>query len=95
MDRYSIKVAANDAKKQSWRQHIFPVGKNISAQNSKYTAQKFCLQGGEFYNSLRKSNKISEVADEDDKKFLAECFKVGYYYAFKKEIDISKLLDNF
>lgn len=91
LDRYSIKVAQNQSDKKSWRQNIFPIGKNISAQNSKRTLQKFCLQDGEFYNSLRKKDKIFEIADEDDKNFLAECFKVGYYYAFKKEIDVSNI----
>lgn len=88
LDRYSIKITNNDSDKKSWRQHIFPIGKKISAKNSKFTQQKFCLQGGEFYNSLKKRNSILKVADDEDKNFLAECFKVGYYYAFKKEIDV-------
>ncbi len=91
LDRYSIKVVKNDSDKKSWRQHIFPISSKLSAQNSKYTQQKFCLQDGEFYNSLKNKDKISEVEDDADKKFLAECFKVGYYYAFKKEIDVSNI----
>lgn len=88
LDRYSIKVAKNDPDKKSWRQNIVPISSKLSAQNTKRTLQKFCLQDGEFYNSLKKKNKIFEVEDDEDKKFLAECFKVGYYYAFKKEIDV-------
>ena len=88
LDRYSIKISKKDSDQKSWRQHIFPIGKKFSPQNSKYTQQKFCLQDGEFYNSLKAKDKISEIPDEDDKKFLAECFKVGYYYAFKSEIEI-------
>lgn len=93
LDRYSIKIADNDSDKKSWKQHIFPIGKDISTNNSKYTAQRFCLQDGEFYNSLKAKDKISELPDEEDKKFLAECFKVGYYYTFKNEIDVSKIFD--
>jgi hypothetical protein len=93
LDRYSIKIANNEPDKKSWKQHIFPIGKDISANNSKYTPQRFCLQDGEFYNSLKAKDKISEIPDEEDKNFLAECFKVGYYYTFKKEIDVSKIFD--
>lgn len=91
LDRYSVQVKEKNSDKniKSWKQNIFPIGKGITANNSKRTAQKFCLQDGEFYNSLKKKDNISEVPDEEDKKFLAECFKVGYYYAFKEEIDVS------
>jgi len=86
LDKYSIKITKNNDDKQSWKQHIFPIGKGISPQNSKYTQQSFCLQGETFYNSMRAKNKISEIANDEDRNFLEECFKVGYYYAFKKEI---------
>ena len=86
LDRYSIKVSQNTADQKSWQQHIFPISKKLSAQNSKFTKQKFSVQDGEFYNSLKKKDKISDIEDEDDRNFLAECFKVGYYYAFKEEI---------
>ena len=89
LDKYSVKIDKNNSDKQSWKQHIFPIGKGISAQNSKYTEQNFCLQDGAFYNSLRKRNDISEIADDEDRNFLQECFKVGYYYAFNKEIDLN------
>jgi hypothetical protein len=88
LDRYSIEVKQKDSAQKSWKQHIFPIGKGISAKNSKYTAQRFCLQGGEFYNSLKNRNKISEMENDEDKRFLTECFKVGYYYAFNQEIDV-------
>lgn len=87
LDKYSIEVTKNNSKKKSWKQHIFPIGRGISPKNSSYTMQKFCLQDGEIYNSLRRNDKISEVENSDDKKFLEECFKVGYYYAFKKEFN--------
>lgn len=86
LDRYSIRVAKNESDIKSWRQHIFPISSKLSAQNTKRTLQKFCLQGGEFYNSLKNVDKISEVPDAEDKKFLEECFRVGYYYAFKNEL---------
>lgn len=91
LDRYSIQIQKNNSKIKSWKQHIFPIGKGISPKNAKYTNQKFSLQNGNFYNSLKAKDEISEVEDSDDKKFLAECFKVGYYYAFKRELDISKI----
>ncbi|MBQ7704242.1 MAG: hypothetical protein IJT73_02255 [Selenomonadaceae bacterium] len=88
LDRYSLKVKKDTNKVKSWKQHIFPIGKGISPKNSAYTQQRFCLQDKTFYNSLRQTNKISAAPTDEDKKFLAECFKVGYYYAFKKEIDV-------
>ena len=88
LDRYSLKVAKNKSDKQSWQQHIFPISSKLSPQNSKFTKQKFSLQDGDFYNSMSRRNKISKIENDEDKKFLAECFKVGYYYAFKKEIDV-------
>ena len=88
LDRYSVKIEKNNSTKKSWRQHIFPVGEKLSPKNSVYTMQNFCLQNGEFYNSLRQRDRISALDNDEDRKFLMECFKVGYYYAFKKEIDI-------
>lgn len=88
LDRYSVKVAKNKSGKQSWKQHIFPISSKLSSRNVQFTLQKFSLQDGEFYNSMNRRNKISKVENEEDRKFLAECFRVGYYYAFKKEIDV-------
>ena len=88
LDRYSVKVTKNKSDKKSWKQHIFPISSKLSPQNSKFTMQKFCLQDGEFYNSTSKHNKISKIENDEDRQFLEECFKVGYYYAFKKEIDV-------
>lgn len=94
LDKYSLKIEKNKPKIKSWKQHIFPIGKGISPKNSAATKQNFSLQNEIFYNSLRKRDKISAAKNDEDKKFLAECFKVGYYYAFKKEIDTSKIFDN-
>ena len=94
LDRYSLKVVKNNSEVQSWKQHIFPIGKGISPQNAVYVQQKFSLQGEDFFNSLKTADKISAVKNIEDKKFLAECFKVGYYYAFKKEIDVNAIFDN-
>lgn len=91
LDRYSIKIKKNTAEIKSWKQHIFPIGKGISPQNSAATQQRFSLQNETFYNSLSKKDEISAAPTDEDKKFLAECFKVGYYYAFKKEIDVSNI----
>ena len=92
LDRYSIKIKKNTAEVKSWKQHIFPIGKGISPKNSAATQQRFSLQDNTFYNSLSKKDEISAAPNDEDKKFLAECFKVGYYYAFKKEIDVSNIL---
>jgi hypothetical protein len=94
LDKYSLKVKKNNSEVKSWKQHIFPIGKGISPKNSQATKQNFSMQNGIFYNSLRKHDKISVAENEEDRKFLAECFKVGYYYAFKREIDISRIFDN-
>lgn len=94
LDRYSVQIKKNNPKIKSWKQHIFPIGKGISPTNSKFTPQNFSLQNETFYNSLRKKDKISAAENNENKKFLAECFKVGYYYAFKREIDTSKIFDN-
>ena len=88
LDRFSIKVAKNNHKKQCWKQRIFPIGQKILPRNAAATLQNFCLQDGEFYNSLSKRYKIFAAENDEDKKFLAECFRVGYYYAFKKEIEV-------
>ena len=94
LDKYSVEVKKNTSKVKSWKQHIVPIGKGISPKNSVATKQNFSLQNETFYNSLRKKDKISAAENDEDKKFLAECFKVGYYFAFKKEIDTSKIFDN-
>lgn len=88
LDRYSIDVAKNTAEVKSWRQHIFPISSTLSAHNTKATKQKFCVEGRALYNALRRSNNLAEVPDDEDRKFLLECIKVGYYYAFKKELDV-------
>ncbi len=82
LDRYSIKIAKNNTERRSWSQRIFPIGKKISANDSKATAQKFSADKDGSHNSLGRGKKISGVENRDDRNFLAECFKVGYYYAF-------------
>ena len=87
LDRYSIKIKKNSDTEKSWQQRIFPIGRNISSENTKATLQTFYTDGKNFFNA-----SISAAPNDEDKKFLAECFKVGYYYAFKKEIDVSNIL---
>lgn len=87
LDKYSIKVKKNSAARRSWSQRIFPIGAGVSAKNSKATAQDFSADAGGIYNSHGRSNKISAVGNEDDRAFLTECFKVGYFYAFGEEFD--------
>lgn len=88
LDKYSVKVTKNKSDKQIWKQHIYPISSKLSPQNSKFTMQKFCLQDENFYNSTGRRNEISKIENDEDRNFLMECFKVGYYYAFKKEIDV-------
>ena len=87
LDRYSLKVAKNSRSRRSWSQHIFPIGKGISSQNSQATTQKFNVEAGEVYNSGRRRDKISNAKTDADRIFLEECFKVGYYYAFGEDFD--------
>lgn len=87
LDRYSLKISKNKSDRQSWSQHIFPIGKGISAKNSRATEQDFSTDGTEIYNSRGKRKNISAVADAADRDFLTACFKVGYFYAFGKDFD--------
>lgn len=84
LDKYSIKVRKNDVV-QVWEQNIFPITKKFSPRNATSTLQKFCLADGKFFNSNKAKDAIAEVADEADRIFLSECFKVGYYFAFGEE----------
>ena len=88
LDRYSIKVVQNSADTKSWRQRIFAIGEKNSSKNSKAVLQKFNFDGKKYYNSLKTGNDLESVENEDDKKFLIECFKVGYYYAFNEDCNL-------
>lgn len=87
LDKYSLQVKSESEGGQSWTQRIFPIGKNISPKNSVSTEQKFYFDGKNYYNDLNKNNPIDAVVDAEGKAFLAECFKVGYYFAFGQELD--------
>ncbi len=87
LDRYSIEVKKNSAAEKSWRQRIFPIGKNISSKNTKATLQTFYTDGRKFFNAAKSKNNLDEIENPADKKFLQECFKVGYYYSFGEEIN--------
>ena len=85
LDKYSIKIKKNSDAAQIWEQNIFPISRKYSPQNATSTHQKFCLRDGKFYNSIKAKDSLADLADETDKNFLEECFKVGYYFAFGKE----------
>ena len=85
LDKYSIKVKTNSESMKAWEQKIFPISKNYSSKNAKATAQKFCLADGKFFNSTKAKDALSEIANEEDRIFLEECFKLGYYFAFGEE----------
>ena len=87
LDKYSVEVKNNSADLQTWTQRIFPLGQNVTPKNSRSTEQKFCYDGKNFFNALNKSNSIDAIFDEDDKIFMRECFRVGYYFAFGEELD--------
>ena len=87
LDKYSIEVKKNSADVQTWTQRIFPVGQNVSPKNARATDQKFCYDGKNFFNALNKNNSIDAIVDDEDQKFMRECFKVGYYFAFGIELD--------
>ncbi|MBR4904329.1 MAG: hypothetical protein IKZ53_06630 [Selenomonadaceae bacterium] len=86
LDKYSIKVKKDSASAQVWEQSIFPISKNFSPQNATSTHQKFCLSDGKIFNSKKKKDALEDLADEADRIFLEECFKVGYYFAFRKKV---------
>ena len=88
LDRYSIEVINDDDKFKVWEQHIFTVGEKISGKNSRVTVQKFRFENKKIFNSSKRKNVLDAVKDTEDKKFLEECFKVGYYYAFGEEVDL-------
>ena len=90
LDKYSIEVKKNSADVQTWTQRIFPVGQNVSPKNARATDQKFCYDGKNFFNALNKNNSIDAIVDDEDKNFMRECFKVGYYFAFGIESDENK-----
>ena len=85
LDKYSIKVKKNSDAAKVWEQKIFPISKNYSPRNATATPQKFCLIDGKFFNSTKDKDALAEIADETDRNFLEECFKVGYYFAFGEE----------
>ena len=89
LDKYSIKVKKNSDAAQIWTQNIFPITQKFSPQNATSTPQRFCLTDGQAFNSLKAKDAISAVADEADRKFLQECFKVGYYFAFGEEATLN------
>ena len=84
LDKYSIEIVDNDEQIKTWEQHIFPIGAKISGKNSRVVEQTFHTENGKFYNSSKCKNDLDEIADEEDKIFMVECFKVGYHYAFEK-----------
>ena len=82
LDRYSIKVRKKADGVRVWEQKIFPITKKFSPKNATSTQQRFCLADGKFFNSTKAKDAISEAANEADRIFLQECFKIGYYFAF-------------
>lgn len=82
LDKYSIKIRKRADGMRVWEQKIFPITKNFSPRNATSTQQKFCLADGKFYNSTKAKDAILEAANEADRIFLQECFKIGYYFAF-------------
>lgn len=87
LDKYSLQVKSESEGGQSWTQRIFPIGQNISPKNSVSTEQRFYFDGKNYYNDLNKNNPIDAMNDAEGRAFLAECFKVGYYFAFGQELD--------
>ncbi len=85
LDKYSIKIKKNSEAAQVWEQNIFPISKKFSPRNTTSTHQKFCLKDGKFFNSAKSKYPLSDLSNEQDRNFLEECFKVGYYFAFGEE----------
>ena len=87
LDKYSVEVKSDSRGKRSWTQRIFPIGKNVTPKNSVATEQNFFFDGRNFFNATSATNPISKVDNAEDKAFLQECFRVGYYFAFGEELD--------
>lgn len=85
LDKYSIKVKENSDGVKIWEQKIFPISKNYSPRNAKATTQRFCFVNGKIFNLKKEKDALAELANETDRIFLEECFKVGYYFAFGEE----------
>ena len=86
LDKYSIKIKTNSEGVKVWEQKIFPISSKYSPRNATATNQTFCLTDGKFFNAKKAKDPLSDVTNETDKKFLYECFKVGYYFAFGEEV---------
>lgn len=87
LDKYSIKILANDERSKIWKQHIFPVGMQVSSKNSRMTVQTFRIEDGKFYNSAKLKKSFEDIENAGDKNFLSECLKVGCYCAFDEIVD--------
>ena len=87
LDRYSIKIKKNSDGLKVWEQKIFPISRKYSPRNAKSTSQKFCMANGKFFNATKPKDALADVANDADRIFLEECFKVGYYFAFGEEVN--------
>ena len=87
LDKYSVQIDKESKDEKSWKQKIFPIGQNVSPKNAQSTDQSFYFDGENFYNSLKKNNPIAAMTDADDREFMNECFRVGYYFAFGEELE--------
>lgn len=88
LDKYSIKIKENSDGAKVWEQKIFPISAKYSPRNATATQQNFCLTNGKVFNSSKSEkpkDALTDVANDTDKKFLEECFEVGYYFAFGEE----------
>ena len=82
LDKYSITINQDSPDRKSWSQRIFASGSGVTAKNAQAVLQKFSFIEKNKYNSFKKKNLLDEVENIEDKEFLNECFRVGYYYAF-------------
>lgn len=89
LDKYSIKVKTNSDGVKVWEQKIFPISSKYSPRNATATHQNFCVTDGKVFNSTKAKFPLSEVTVEADRYFLEECFKVGYYFAFGEEAEVT------
>lgn len=83
LDKYSIEILDNEGQVKTWKQHIFPINEKLSGKNSRVVSQTFHTENEKNYNSSKCKNDLNEITDVEDKKFMEECFKVGYYHAFE------------
>ncbi len=82
LDKFSLLIHKDAANERGWEQKLFSMGEKITPKNSKALNQNFYTDGEKIYNAKRAVTEISGAKTEEDRIFLEECFKIGYFFTF-------------